>query len=87
MDPRYEVCFFLKFVCILSLEFLYFMIIFFSRKDIRCEFKIFNDDTVHKTNSIKRVADKFDCNFSKQFSFTATPEVSFKEKSIYFVIY
>ena len=74
MDPRYEVCFFLN----LSLEFLYFMTIYFSsRKEIRCEFKIFNDDTVYKTNSIKRVADKFDCNFSKQFSFTATPEVSF----------
>ncbi len=43
-------------------------------EDVYCQFQVFNDKTVYKTQTVK--GDKgFKFNFSKQFTFTANEEV------------
>lgn len=68
INPAYEVCF------KLCLFLVYFADLNFF-KDIYCQFKIFNDPTVYKTETLK--GDKgFNFNFSKQFTYNATKDVN-----------
>ena len=51
-------------------------------EDVYCQFTIFNEPTVYKTQTVK--GDKgFNFQFSKQFTFTANPEVYFCPRKIY----
>lgn len=45
-----------------------------KKKDVYCQFKIFNDPTTYKTSTVK--GDKgFNFKFVKQFNFVATEQV------------
>jgi hypothetical protein len=72
INPAYEVGYFITCFSLIYGNYWAVLNVF---KDIYCQFKIFNDPTVYKTEKLK--GDKgFNFNFSKQFTYNATKDVN-----------